>query len=258
MLSHRALVLSVRRFVVSAQAAVNRLLRPADLLVVKRSGMGTSADDNVRRLIGEPRTIFDVGAHVGQTYARYRRRFPRAVIHCFEPAPRTLPALRARTQGDPLAEVHDFALSDRRGDLELNVFPESTANSLLAPVVGDASPEWLRRQTSVRVRVETLDDFCAERRIDGIDLLKIDAQGADLLVMRGGARTFAAGKVRAAYFEVTFDRNYHGQATFHECFDFLAAFGFEFVDFYEKVRTARSSMAYCNALFVAPVTPPRP
>jgi FkbM family methyltransferase len=258
MLSHRALVSPVRRLVLAAQSAVNRALGPADLQVLKRSRIGADADADVRRLVGEPGLIFDVGAHVGRTYARYRRKFPAATIHCFEPSPQTLPMLLEQTRSDGRAEAHGFALSDQRGQFDFHVFPESTANSLLNPVVEDGSPEWLRRQRTIRVRSETIDAFCADWKIDRIDLLKIDAQGADLLVMRGGSQTFGAGRVGAVYFEVTFERSYHGQSTFNACFDFLAGFGFEFVDFYEKVRTARRSMAYCNALFVAaPIMPPR-
>ena len=48
-------------------------------------------------------------------------------------------------------------------------------------------PEWVRQHRTMRVRSETLDAFCADRKIGRIDLLKIDAQGADLLVMLGGA-----------------------------------------------------------------------
>ena len=35
----------------------------------------------------DPRTVFDVGANIGQTVTAFARDYPGAEIHCFEPEP---------------------------------------------------------------------------------------------------------------------------------------------------------------------------
>ena len=55
-----------------------------------------------RFLRGVPRPVMlDVGANTGQTIARFRRRFPQAVVHAFEPSPTTFATLRAGHEGVP-------------------------------------------------------------------------------------------------------------------------------------------------------------
>jgi trans-aconitate methyltransferase len=44
--------------------------------------------------LDEP-TIFDVGAHIGQTANEFRRRFPKARIFSFEPFPNSFQTLSA-------------------------------------------------------------------------------------------------------------------------------------------------------------------
>ena len=73
----------------------------------------------------------------------------------------------------------------------------------------------LRERGAFAVRVSTLDDHEALRDIDQIDLLKIDVQGAEMRVIRGGSRCLA----RAAAVLIEVGRGgsaYVGAATYEE------------------------------------------
>ena len=58
--------------------------------------------------------------------------------------------------------------------------------------------------------VETVDDFCQNERISWIDLLKIDAQGWELEVLRGSKGLLARNAIHFVFAEVGFRNSDHG------------------------------------------------
>jgi hypothetical protein len=62
---------------------------------------------------------------------------------------------------------------------------------------GHAPVGAIRRQ----VRVIALDNICAERGLDLIDLLKIDAEGYDFQVLRGAEKLLKEQKISVVQFE---------------------------------------------------------
>ena len=84
-------------------------------------------------LIKDPRVIFDVGAHVGQTALRYRAIFPKARIFSFEPAPETYKVLQKSLTADKLVETIQAAISDECSAKPMYILRHSEDNSLLKP-----------------------------------------------------------------------------------------------------------------------------
>ena len=54
---------------------------------------------------------------------------------------------------------------------------------------------------SEKVGVRTLDEYCAERAVEAIDLLKMDVEGHELDVMQGGVRMLRERRIRMLTFE---------------------------------------------------------
>ncbi|MDD3147386.1 MAG: FkbM family methyltransferase, partial [Candidatus Riflebacteria bacterium] len=75
--------------------------------------------------------IFDVGAHAGGIASLYRKYFPAARIHCFEPFADSFAILSKRFSADPLLSCHNIALSDKPGKALLNVNLSTGTNSFL-------------------------------------------------------------------------------------------------------------------------------
>jgi len=51
------------------------------------------------------------------------------------------------------------------------------------------------------IKVDTLDNYCFENKIDYIDFLKIDVEGHELSVLNGGKNTILGGKCNLVQFE---------------------------------------------------------
>lgn len=179
--------------------------RPFFRFLHKGLGLKNLADyaEQRRKLLGlvnlDIRTVIDVGANKGRAARRFRRLFPAARIYCVEPIPRLCRRLErwAGTQGGAV-RVFQMALSAAPSEQPLYVHRQSDILSTLAvPAPGDAA-----RYEPIPVRVETLDRLAADLRLDADVLVKLDTEGLDLQVIRGGEETLrraAAVIVEAAF-----------------------------------------------------------
>ena len=79
----------------------------------------------------------------------------------------------------------------------------------------------------------TLDQFCATRKIDRVDILKIDVEGFETAVLRGALGMLERGEIKLVYAECEFNRNEsepHGD--FFEMCEILLPLGYRVVSLY--------------------------
>lgn len=187
-----------------------------------------------------PRVVFDIGACEGEDSVRFTRLFPRARVYAFEPLPANQALVRANFErfAAANASLEGLALSDADGEGTFHVSsgrPQdlfagenwnygNKSSSLLAPATDGAMHGWIEFKETIAVRTETLDSFCRRRAIDRIDLVHMDVQGAEMMVLRGAARTLPG--ITAVWLEVSATELYRGQALDHEIARFMRAHGF--------------------------------
>jgi FkbM family methyltransferase len=149
------------------------------------------AVDLPRRLPGFTcNVVFDVGANRGQSVPKLRKAFPGASIHCFEPIGSAFEQLVQVARDDAGVRCHKLGFSAERRDASMVKQGDTTTHFVIEP--GAAPPEGAVIET---IALRTLDDFCAEQSIGSIDFLKIDTEGSDLDVLRGGARMLREQRV---------------------------------------------------------------
>ncbi len=132
------------------------------------------------RVLRPGATVWDVGAHIGFFTALAARCVgPGGRVHAFEPLPanriRLLETIELNRLG---VEVHPTAVAGRAGTRQLYGHSSTSMWSLV------------ERTGAQRVEVPcvTLDDLLAERSFGIPALVKIDAEGAELDILRGGLR----------------------------------------------------------------------
>jgi FkbM family methyltransferase len=174
----------------------------------------------------EPLTVFDIGSCEGEDTIRYARRFPNGFVYAFEPLPenRRLIAENFSKYSLKNAELVPCALSDRSGEAVFHAssgrpkdeFAGSDWNygnksSSLLPPSGDGPMYgWIEFKQTITVPTDTLDDFCTRRRIERIDFVHMDVQGAEMLVLKGAEGMLP--RIAAIWLEVSTRALYQSQA----------------------------------------------
>jgi len=145
--------------------------------------------------------VFDVGANEGQFARDARQELPRAEIYSFEPHPRTFEKL-TRSNTDDLMFQHCLALGEEVGDVSFYEYGAEGDSSQRNSLITNArSTRFGYQSREIKVRGTTIDDFCATRNIEQIDFLKIDVEGAELSVLKGGKDMLSRRRIMAVYFE---------------------------------------------------------
>lgn len=164
--------------------------------------------DRLRQIFSDYKIekVIDVGANQGQyrDFLRMEVGFDGA-IDSFEPTPDLVKLLERRaTREDPKWSIHGCALGAEAGDVNINIMAQSLFNSFRKPAAVQNAKQ--ARNTVVgtaMVPVSTLDVEFADTAADlRRTYLKLDTQGFDLDVMRGGKRVMSS--IPALQTEISF------------------------------------------------------
>jgi FkbM family methyltransferase len=143
------------------------------------AGRGTYQFYAFRRLVAIARDFrhgVDIGAHVGTWSYAMSRCF--AKVTAFEPVPSHVECWRKNMAEEKNAELIEVALGDRWATMNMVTKPPV---SLKARIESDED----RKLPRYSVRVQQLDDYHLEQ----VDLIKIDTEGFEVFVCRGGEET---------------------------------------------------------------------
>lgn len=207
-----------------------------------------------RRILGaDVKTVFEVGAFDGRDCVRYAELFPAAKVYAFEPVPESFAKVQQKAAGCPRIIAVNAALADRAGTAEFHLSNWVDASSLLKPkATGSSFDEYQASTKSITVAVDTIDAVCQRTSVSRIDLLKMDAQGAELKILAGGRQMFERGAIDMVFSEVHFLESYEGAARFDQIMALLMQHGFHFHNFYGLNHNHRGQATWGDALFVHP------
>jgi FkbM family methyltransferase len=205
-------------------------------LAVRGMGVGNPTVDVInpseerllqRLAAGRDLIVFDVGAHVGEYASRLRQLSPSARIWSFEPHPGSFQELKevATRAG---FEAVNLGLSDRAGKVPLYDHAAATSGvgsahaTLHAQVI-----EGIHHGSAggFEVEVSTVDDFMKANGITHLSLLKVDAEGHELAILRGAQHAIAAEAVDVIQFEFN-EMNVMSRVFFKDFYDVLPGFSF--------------------------------
>jgi FkbM family methyltransferase len=136
-------------------------------------------------------TTLDIGAHFG-LFAVFFQKTSNGVVYAFEPTRETLKILKetvAINQCNDKVHVVEMAVDKEAG--VANFFIHSTVGGRGNTLVKDAKLGMT--STSYEVKVTSVDLFVKEKGIE-VSCIKIDAEGAELGVLKGAAETITKWK----------------------------------------------------------------
>ncbi len=191
-----------------------------------------------------PAVIADVGASNGAWSVTVAEHFPRAAFHLIEPLSRArddysrVLAWAMREHGSFV--LHECAAGEADGEADLWLHPEGVGSTL---VRASARPGERRR-----VPVRTLDSLVGSGDMPQPSLVKIDVEGAELAVIRGGGRTIGNADIVQA--EVLLrPKAGGGEPLAHEVIEAMMCLGFVLVQIAGSWRRPDGELLLADAMF---------
>ena len=137
-------------------------------------------------------TVLDIGAHHGLYSLLAAKRVGRnGRVRSFEPSPRERKSFKRnlRINGFRNVQIESFALGSSAGRAELFLVEgaEDVCNSLRPPAAEVTT-------TKVSVEVRPLDEYLQRQKIEKVDFIKLDVEGAELEVLRGAKRLLSSAE----------------------------------------------------------------
>jgi FkbM family methyltransferase len=187
-----------------------------------------------------PIVVVDVGARSGVQAIWVKARYPVLVLG-FEPDAEECDALNARSSDASdravLARYFPWALAEGRSKRSLYLYKDRRLSSFYLPNEALLSqfpiPLLLSEGAfSVDAKVDldciSLDEFCQQEKVAAVDFIKLDTQGSELEILRGGDKIL--DRVFGIAVEVEFSPLYAGQPLFGDIDAYLTSKGFSLFD----------------------------
>lgn len=192
------------------------------------------------------RTIFDVGANVGQSLKDFTRLYPDTEVHCFEPSPINFAKLAQTVATAKNARCYQIALGANEAVGTMVTADRATMHTVSPNAEGN-----------IPVEITTLDKVMNKIGLNHVDYLKIDTEGFDLDVLRGATESLSASAFDLIEVECGMNKN----NTYHVRFDiiknFLEAYGYLIFRFYDQASewpTGAPNLRRANVVFLSAPT----
>jgi FkbM family methyltransferase len=173
-------------------------------------------------------TFIDVGSYTGEDSKVINYLFPKAKIIAFEPDTTNYNTIKRNIKIKNF-ELYKIALSNKKGDSKFYSHPISSLSSQLK--MSDdhfINESYMYRETEVCiVKMDTLDNILANKKIKQNVLLKMDTQGTEDLILKG-AKQFLK-KVNLIHVETCIAHIYKNQSDFSKIYSLLIKNGFIFM-----------------------------
>lgn len=171
-------------------------------------------------------TVIDIGAHKGgYLYFFQRLTGPKGRVYAFEPQKllfNYLCRLRDIMHWKNVV-IENTALSDENGTAVLKI-PARSAGIFSSP--GASIAKEMKPSSHLiheMVLTETLDNYCEKMNIEP-DFLKIDVEGNELQVLRGGVKTI---KKCLPHFHIEIEERHAGREKLENTFSFFKELGYD-------------------------------
>lgn len=199
---------------------------------------------------GKPQMVLDIGANTGQFAFKALAAVPGCTVHSFEPLSEPFAALSKLAESHPNLQCHNFALGERGGTAIIHTGEYTPSSSLLKPAqhLTNSVPHAVPN-LDTDIPLMRLDDWADTVGLCKPLFIKMDVQGYELQVMRGGRETFS--QASAILTELSFVELYEGQPLISDVINAMDELGFQLVDIYEVARDPASGLGFqCDGLFL--------
>lgn len=127
-------------------------------------------------------TVLDIGANIGLTALAFSGMAD--TVHAFEPSPSTFAFLQQNTRDIACIVTHNLGLGETAGEFELTFSPANRSGGFVSNQVQACGGHVIEK-----IQINRLDDVVTNLDIKSVDFIKIDVEGFEASVLKGGRQT---------------------------------------------------------------------
>ena len=178
----------------------------------------------IERIASRGVNVIDIGANIGYyTILTSKLVGPDKRVYAFEPQPHVLNKLRANIEANGLLNVTVFplALSDKAGTVPFHIPTEGSEAH--GSIHANGRFEVMK---IVDVETQRLDDVLSRLGSPEIGFIKMDAEGAELAILRGAVRLLSGPNRPILVFEANEDNCQPFGHCVYDLLQFVRSFGY--------------------------------
>ena len=207
---------------------ISAIKRNAGQILKRKSVL---SKNKIKNLIAKDNpVIFEIGSANGDDTLDFLQTFNNVnlKLYGFEPEPKNIAILKKKINSDKFI-LFEGVISDVDGEVTFNRSRTDNSNdlsfsgSIMKPKNHLKIWDWIYFDEMMKVSSTTLDRFCEKNKIDVIDFIWCDAQGAEGRIIAGGEKAFK-NKVRFLYTEYSNDEQYENQPSLKRILELLPSF----------------------------------
>jgi len=195
-------------------------------------------------------TVIDIGANIGEFTLIFAELFPEAAIYAFEPLPDCYIELVKRTQYYNSVNSFNIGLGSKKGKVSIHKSSWHPASSFreMNPLHKENYPHSADHE-EVQVTIDTLDSILQPNSLNMNILIKMDVQGFEDQVIKGGLTTFHEASI--VIVEISFVELYKDEPLFHGVYSLLSSLGFEYMgSLKQSVNKYDDSYLQADCIFI--------
>lgn len=172
-------------------------------------------------------SVLDIGANDGQFTKTILALLPSANIYSFEPLPDCFEKLQEFANKHSSVKVFNAGLGDESGVISFERNDYSPSSSFLK--INDTHKQaftFTEKSSIVEVKIERLDDIATGLNLGNSLFIKIDVQGYEDKVLKGGEVTIKNAKIIIV--ETSFVPLYESQPLFDDVYSIFKEWGFSY------------------------------
>jgi FkbM family methyltransferase len=168
---------------------------------------------------GSP-TIIDCGANIGMYSLYFSKWAPQSTIHAFEPLKKNQDLFLRNCELNNFKNIklNCFGLSNEEKEVDIYIVDESN----LGKTSTFSQNKGEKRE---RIKLTTLDKYCAENNIEEIDFIKVDIEGSELDFIKGAENMISKSKNLKMLVEIN-ECTYKAYSTPEGLYKYIMSFGF--------------------------------
>lgn len=237
-----------RALTILKQGGIVLLLKRTLYKIREQLGLNSISKNKIKKLIGEgdKPVILEIGASNGSDSEEFLRTFSNGKIFLFEPDPRNIKVLKEKFRNKKNIKIEEIAISNKKGKIKfylssIDGHPDKAfSSSIKKPKEHLKYFPDTKFKKEIKVKTDTLDNWTEKNKIDLIDFIWADVQGAEKEMILGGLKTLN-NKTKFFYTEYSNKKLYEGEISLDEMKKLLTNF--------EVIKIWGQNQIYGNVLF---------